>query len=220
MVETNMQVRLRIPNLVSQPNEVPVVAETATGGDVEVTDAQEMDEKNEPRTQITSKLEEDGVSPEVQHGVQIAQAINQVWSREHLIAVYVIIWVINFTQGFGSGITGILTPYVTSSFQQHSPTATTGIISSLISGLWKLPYAKILDVWGRPQGFALVVASTVLGFVMMAGCNNVAIYCAAQVFYQLGYSAIDFTITIFVADTSSLRNRAWWIAYTASPWLI
>jgi hypothetical protein len=219
--------RLRIPNLVSQPNEVPVVAETATGGDVEVTDAQEMDEKNEPRTQITSKLEEDGVSPEVQHEVQIAQAINQVWSREHLIAVYVIIWVINFIQGFGSGITGwlfnqnssrntltrvfagILTPYVTSSFQQHSPTATTGIISSLISGLWKLPYAKILDVWGRPQGFALVVASTVLGFVMMAGCNNVAIYCAAQVFYQLGYSAIDFTITIFVADTSSLRNRAW-----------
>jgi hypothetical protein len=54
-----------------------------------------------------------------------------------------------------------------------------------------------------------MVASTVLGFVMMAGCNNVTTYCAAQVFYQLGYSAIDFTITIFVADTSSLRNRAW-----------
>ncbi|CAD0096970.1 unnamed protein product [Aureobasidium mustum] len=187
--------RLRIPNLVSRPNEVPVVAETATGSDVEVTGAQEMNEKDEPRTQVNSKQEEDGVSPEVQHGVQIAQAINQVWSREHLIAAYIIIW-------------------------QHSLTATTGIISSLISGLWKLPYAKILDVWGRPQGFALMVASTVLGFVMMAGCNNVTTYCAAQVFYQLGYSAIDFTITIFVADTSSLRNRAWWIAYTASPWLI
>ncbi|KAG9952347.1 MFS general substrate transporter, partial [Aureobasidium melanogenum] len=212
--------RLRIPNLVSRPNEVPVVAETATGSDVEVAGTQKMNEKNEPRTHVISKLEEDGVSPEVQHGVQIAQAINQVWSREHLVAAYIIIWVINFIQGFGSGITGTLTPYVTSSFQQHSLTATTGIISSLISGLWKLPYAKILDVWGRPQGFALMVASTVLGFVMMAGCNNVTTYCAAQVFYQLGYSAIDFTITIFVADTSSLRNRAWWIAYTASPWLI
>lgn len=66
----------------------------------------------------------------------------------------------------------------------------------------------------------MMVFSVVLGFVMMAGCNNVTTYCAAQVFYQLGYSAIDFTITIFVADTSSLRNRAWWIAYTASPWLI
>lgn len=98
--------RLRIPNLVSRPNEVPVVSETATGSDAEVTGAQEMNEKDEPHTQVTSKLEEDGVSPEVQHGVQIAQAINQVWSREHLIAAYIIIWVINFIQGFGSGITG------------------------------------------------------------------------------------------------------------------
>lgn len=98
--------RLRIPNLVSQPNEVPVVAETATGSDVEVTGAQETNEKDVPRTQITSKPEENGAFPEVQHGVQIAQAINRVWSREHLIAAYIIIWVINFIQGFGSGITG------------------------------------------------------------------------------------------------------------------
>jgi hypothetical protein len=217
--------RLRIPNLVSRPNEVPVVADAAPGSDVEVAGTQELNEKNGPQTQVNSKSEDEGVSPEVQHGVQVAQAINQVWSREHLIAAYIVIWIINFIQGFGSGITGALlfglagttlisfpgtlTPYVTSSFQAHSLTATTSIISSLISGLWKLPYAKILDVWGRPQGFALMVASTVLGFVMMAGCNNVTTYCAAQVFYQLGYSAIDFTITIFVADTSSLRNRAW-----------
>lgn len=100
--------RLRIPNLVSHPNEVPVVAETATGSDVEVTGAQETNEKDVPRTQVTSKPEEDAVSPEVQHGVQVAQAINQVWSREHLIAAYIMIWIINFIQGFGSGITGTL----------------------------------------------------------------------------------------------------------------
>lgn len=98
--------RLRIPNLVSQPNEVPIVAETATGSDVEVNGAQEMNEKTGTQTQVTSKFEDEGVSPEVQHGVQIAQAINQVWSREHLIAAYIIIWIINFIQGFGSGITG------------------------------------------------------------------------------------------------------------------
>ena len=100
--------RLRIPNLVSRPNEVPIVAETATGSDVEVTGAQEMNEKTGPQTQVTSKFEDEGVSPEVQHGVQVAQAINQVWSREHLIAAYIIIWIINFIQGFGSGITGAL----------------------------------------------------------------------------------------------------------------
>lgn len=100
--------RLRIPNLVSRPNEVPVVAETATGSDVEVAGAQEMNEKSGTQTQVNSKFDDEGVSPEVQHGVQVAQAINQVWSREHLIAAYIIIWIINFIQGFGSGITGAL----------------------------------------------------------------------------------------------------------------
>lgn len=100
--------RLRIPNLVSRPNEVPVVAETASGSDVEVAGSQEMNEKDGPQAQVNAKFEDDGVSPEVQHGVRVAQAINQVWSREHLIAAYIIIWIINFMQGFGSGITGVL----------------------------------------------------------------------------------------------------------------
>ena len=89
------------------------MAETATGSDVEVTGAQEMNEKNVPQTQVNSKFDDEGVSPEVQHGVQIAQAINQVWSREHLIAAYIIIWVINFIQGFGSGITGASSSQIT-----------------------------------------------------------------------------------------------------------
>ena len=105
---SSFTMRLRIPNLVSRPNEVPVVAETATGSDVEVAGAQEMNEKSGAQTQVNSKFDDEGVSPEVQHGVQVAQAINQVWSREHLIAAYIIIWIINFIQGFGSGITGAL----------------------------------------------------------------------------------------------------------------
>lgn len=95
--------RLRIPNL-SRPNEVPIVVETNTGSDVEVAGAHETNEKD--NTQVHSKSEEDLVTPGFQHGVQAAQAINQVWTRQHLIAAYIIIWIINFIQGFGSGITG------------------------------------------------------------------------------------------------------------------
>jgi hypothetical protein len=58
-----------------------------------------------------------------------------------------------------------------------------------------------------------------LGLIMMAGCNNVQTYCAAQVFYNVGYNGIDFTNTIFIADTSSLKNRALVIAFTSSPWI-
>ena len=79
-----------------------------------------------------------------------------------------------------------LTPYVTSAFQAHSLTAATSVMSGLIGGISKLPLAKILDIWGRPQGFALMVASLTLGLIMMASCNNVETYAAAQVFYWLG----------------------------------
>lgn len=84
------------------------------------------------------------------------------------------------------GMTGALTPYVTSAYQQHSLTATASIMSSLIGGLSKLLLAKILDIWGRPQGYALMLAIVTLGLIMMAACNNVETYAAAQVFYRIG----------------------------------
>lgn len=79
-----------------------------------------------------------------------------------------------------------MTPYVTSNFSRHSLTAATGIMSSIIGGLARIPTAKILDTWGRPQGIALMTIIWALGFVMMAACKNVETYAAAQVFYVTG----------------------------------
>lgn len=121
---------------------------------------------------------------------------------------------------FAGSCVGYLTPFVTSSFQYHSLTALTGVISSLISGIWKLPYAKIMNIWGRPFALAIGVISITMGLIMMAACKNVQTYCAAMTFYYMGYNMIDFSITIFVADTSKLRNRAFFIGFVASPWLI
>lgn len=79
-----------------------------------------------------------------------------------------------------------LTPYVTSSFSLHSLTAATAIMAHLLGGLLKLPLAKVLDIWGRPQGFAVTTLIQTIGLVMMAACNNVQMYAAAQVFYVVG----------------------------------
>lgn len=83
-------------------------------------------------------------------------------------------------------MTGQLTPYVTSEFALHSLTAATSIMSSIIGGLTKLPLAKLIDVWGRPQGFALMTLCLTIGLIMMAACNGVQTYAAAQVFYWVG----------------------------------
>ena len=117
------------------------------------------------------------------------------------------------------GVIRTFTPYVTSEFEQHSLTSTTTIIASLNGGLAKLPYAKLIDMWGRPQGFALMVSCMTTGIIMMAACGHVQTYCAAQVFYNLGYSGINFTLTSFIADTSSIRNRVFIMAFAASSGL-
>jgi hypothetical protein len=59
-------------------------------------------------------------------------------------------------------------------------------MSSIIGGLSKLPLAKILDTWGRPQGLLLALLLWVIGFIMMALCKSVETYAAAQVFSVVG----------------------------------
>lgn len=76
-----------------------------------------------------------------------------------------------------------LTAYVTSDFAQHSLLSTTQVVASIIGAVAKLPIAKIINIWGRAEGYALMVTLCTIGLVMMAACNSVQMYCAAQVCY-------------------------------------
>lgn len=116
-------------------------------------------------------------------------------------------------------ITTVLTPYVTSDFALHSLTATTGILSKIIGGLSQLTLAKILDIWGRPQGFLVMMLLLTIGLIMMAACQNVETYAAAQVFYWVGYNGVGYALSVFIADTSHLKNRGLMYAFASSPYI-
>lgn len=111
------------------------------------------------------------IDTNAEHGVQTIQAMTQVWSKRDIYTAYVMIWLIAFIMAFTSGVVNTLTPYVTSNFQEHSLTALTGVISSLIAGIWKLPYAKIMNVWGRAQALTLGVSFVTIALIMMAACE-------------------------------------------------
>jgi NADH:ubiquinone oxidoreductase subunit 2 (subunit N) len=74
-----------------------------------------------------------------------------------------------------------LQPYVTSDFQSHSLVAVINIVSDSMTAAVYIPMAKILDVWGRAEGFALMVGFATLGLILMAVSQNLATFCAAQV---------------------------------------
>jgi hypothetical protein len=104
--------------------------------------------------------------------------------------MHVRIWFIYFVASTQEAVVRLLNPYITSTFAMHSLTASVSIMSSIIGGLSKLPLAKILDTWGRPQGLALMAFIWTVGFVMMAACRNVQTYAAAQVFATVGYAYV------------------------------
>ena len=171
-----------------------------------------------------SNSDPDGDEPIVdahaQPGVQNIEAVTVAWTTAALIFAYVMIWLTYFVEGMLSAATIALLPYVTSAFAQHSLTPTVSILSNVIGGVTNLTLAKILDVFGRPQGYLFCIFLATVGLIMMAGCNNVEAYAAAQVFYTVGNNGLQYSLSVFVADTSSLRNRGLMQAFAGSPSLI
>jgi MFS family permease len=163
---------------------------------------------------------EPAVDPQTQPGIQNIEAVTMVWSTSALIAAYTMIWLIYFVEGLVAGTQTALSPYVTSAFAEHSLTPTISIVSYVIGGVTNFTIAKILDVFGRPQGLLCCIIVATLGLIMMASCTHVEAYAAALVFYTVGNTGLQYTLSVFVADTSSLRNRGLMAAFSTSQNMI
>lgn len=82
---------------------------------------------------------------------------------------------------FQSTVTVSLNPYVTSSFKAHSLSAVPTALADAFAAAIYFPMAKMMDVWGRAEGFLLMVICVTIGMILMAACNSFALYCAANV---------------------------------------
>ncbi|KAL8399541.1 hypothetical protein RB594_000071 [Gaeumannomyces avenae] len=162
----------------------------------------------------------DNVSADAQAGVQAVEATTIVWGKWHLVGAYGIIWLIYFITSTQEVVLRTVQPFITSTFSAHPLTATTTVMSSIFGGLSKLVIAKILDTWGRPQGLTLTLAIWVVGIAMMAASRGVEMYATAMVFSTVGAQGVSYCLTVFIADTSSLRNRGLMLAFATSPYIV
>lgn len=199
----------------AEDNVSPVEAQQSS----DVIDA-EKGQQAVPSAPPSKDNESEVIDSDAQAGVKAVQATLTVWTKWHLVGAYVIIWWIYFVTSIQEVVLRAMNPYVTSAFRLHSLTAAVGIMSSIIGGLSKIPLAKLLDTWGRPQGLLLMLFIWVVGYIMMAVCQNVQTYAAAQVFSSTGSQGVSYCLTVFVADTSSLKNRALMLSFATSPYVI
>jgi MFS family permease len=80
--------------------------------------------------------------------------------------------------------------------------------------------AKIADVFGRFEAFCISVFIYVIGYIQMAGSQNVQTYASAQIFYSAGSTGLQILQQVFIADTSDLLNRALFSSLPDIPFLI
>lgn len=80
-----------------------------------------------------------------------------------------------------SSVLSNLLPFVTSEWESHSLLNIIYIVADAMTAALYIPLSKVLDVWGRPQGFAFMTLLATVGMIMMAACHNLATFCAAYV---------------------------------------
>ncbi|KAK6854063.1 hypothetical protein PG995_010875 [Apiospora arundinis] len=177
-------------------------------------------EQGPVETTRSEKRDPELPSKDAQQGVHDVEAVTLSWSRTTLIAVFVNIWFIYLVEGFQSSMLLNLVAYATSDFDNHSLLNVVFLIASAMSSAVYIPLAKILDTWGRAEGFAIMSGLATLGLVLMAISHNLPTFCAAYVFFVLGFCGVTFSVDVITADTTTLKNRGLAYAFIASPYMV
>ncbi|KAF7548845.1 hypothetical protein G7Z17_g6788 [Cylindrodendrum hubeiense] len=159
-------------------------------------------------------------SENAQHGVKNVEAVTQTWSKKSLITAFILMWLLYFVNAMQSSILSNLTPYVTSAFASHSLLTVISVVADSMSAAMYIPISKILDVWGRAEGFLVMTVFATLGLILMATCNDIYTFCAADVFYTIGFGGMTYCVDVITADLSQLKNRGLAYAFTSSPYII
>ncbi|CZT44506.1 probable transporter (major facilitator superfamily) [Rhynchosporium secalis] len=184
------------------------------------TDAITSDNKQAAADLSDYQTKEELPTEDAQAGVQQIEAVTLAWTKKSLAALLCFIWLLFLTNGMRLSILASLLPYVTSDFKSHSLMTTIEIVSSAMAAATYIPVAKMLDVWGRAEGFAVLVVFSTIGLILMAVSQNLATFCAAQIFYSVGFSGLIYVVCVLAADSTNLRNRGLAFAFTSSPYMI
>ncbi|KAJ5730818.1 uncharacterized protein N7483_005326 [Penicillium malachiteum] len=191
-------------------------------GNVEQSTVQETKGEQPAPNADGEQSESDGehIDAHDQHGIRDVEAITMTWSRNTLIFVFINMWFLYFVNAFQSSVYDSLSSYVASSFSQHSLSGVPSAMADAFAAATYLPVGKMMDVWGRAEGFLFMTICATLGLILMASCNSFPIYCAANVFYYVGFYGMEYCVDVITADSSTLKNRGLAYAFTSSPYII
>ncbi|RDW81286.1 uncharacterized protein DSM5745_04843 [Aspergillus mulundensis] len=152
-----------------------------------------------------------------QEGVQRARAITTIWSKWTLVSLFCLLYIISFVDYLQNSIDATLNPYITSSFGRHGLLNVGSVLSSIIGGVAPLALSEVIDIWGRVEGFVVMITVCVVGMILKATCHTVEQYVAAHVLYWTGHIGMLYVIEVMISDMTSLRNRMIYFGIIGTP---
>ncbi|OQD89626.1 hypothetical protein PENANT_c002G09136 [Penicillium antarcticum] len=159
----------------------------------------------------------DADSAEFQGGVQRVRAITASWDKKTLILMFILLYLVSFVDAMLSSVQSSLNPYITSSFDSHGLLPVVSVVSTILGGSSKLTLAKIIDIWGRVEGFLFMLLIIVIGLIMKATCTSMEMYTAAHTLYWVGHIGLTYVVEIMLADMTTLRNRMIMLGINGTP---
>ncbi|KXG51688.1 Major facilitator superfamily domain, general substrate transporter [Penicillium griseofulvum] len=156
-------------------------------------------------------------SSEFQGGVQRVRAITSAWSTKTLILMFILLYLVSFVDALLSSVESSLNPYITSSFHKHGLLTVVSVVSTILGGSSKLTLAKIIDIWGRVEGFLIMLLLVTIGLIMKATCTSMEMYTAAHTLYWVGHIGLTYVVDIMLADMTSLKNRMLMLGLNGTP---
>jgi len=164
-----------------------------------------------PNSHAVESSSQDGYktddSENFQNGVQRVRAITEIWNKQTLIVMFIFLYLIEFVAFLQNAVDASLNLWITSDFGSHGLLNVGSVMSTALAGCIPLATSKFIDVFGRVEGFFLMLLIVLVGMALKAACNNVQTYVAGHVLYWAGHIGVLYVTDVMAADITSLKNR-------------
>lgn len=175
------------------------------------------------QTLINPTIATHSSGPVVMSGAREMENLATLWTKTHLVIAWAGMLLVSVALALEMQTFSVYSTFATSEFNEMSLLSALNVVQSVMNIGSMIVLAKLADVMGRFESFLLCVTLFTVGFIMLAASPNIATYFAAHIFYVFGQVGIRFLQQVFAADTSTLRNRLFFVVlpnfcYIFVPW--
>ncbi|KAI5477370.1 MFS transporter, drug:H+ antiporter [Pseudohyphozyma bogoriensis] len=144
-----------------------------------------------------------------QGGIHKVESVARVWGPKSKWCLWIGVALASYVYSLEGNTTYLYLAQATSFFGQHSLLAAVTTVQAITIAICKPVAAKISDVFGRAEAFAVTIALYVVGYIIIAACQNVNDYAAGAIIEYAGYGALQILLQILIADGQF--NVSWFV---------